>query len=226
MLKTLPALALSAAAAFAAAGTPTVDESYLAAAAFGLRAYETSQTEGREINHSYNVAFAFGADFYRQDGRVSHLVTFRYAGTESYEETVTYREAMLDYNLPVYFVRGPIQPAIRPFFGAHYLAGKGGGSQGELGLLGGVRMVGPKRCNFSDVYFGWRGRYGSLPAEIPAALEAWRSSFVLRSASTIRMADHFCFYVTGDVEYDLTKDAAGERRKPTLAIGLGPAFGW
>jgi hypothetical protein len=226
MFKSAMVVISLAAAAFAASGAPTVDNSYLAAAAFGLRAYETSQTQDQEINHSYNVAFAWGADFYRHDGRVSHLVVFRYAGTESYNDTVTYREACLNYNLPVYFTTGSFQPAVRPYFGAHYLAGKGGGSQGEIGLLGGVRAVGLKRCNFSDVYFGWRGRYGSLPAEVPVAIEHWRSSLVLRNANTIHLAAHVCIYVIMDVEYDLTKDAAGERRKPTLALGIGPAAGW
>ena len=226
MLRFGVTVSLCAAAAFAAGGPPTVDESYLAAGSFGVRAYETSQTQGREINHSYNVAFALGADFYRHDGPVSHLVTFRYADTESYDDVVTYREVCLNYNLPIYFTTGSFQPAVRPSFGAHYLAGKGGGSQGEIGLLGGVRVVGLKRCNFSDVYIGWRGRYGSLPVEVTPEIEKWRSSLLLRNANTIHLADHFCLYATVDVDYDLTKDAAGERRKPTVALGLGPAVGW
>ncbi len=124
--------------------------------------------------------------------------------------------------------RGRLRPAARPFVGTRLLLGEGGGSQGELGVLGGARFI-LKKCSFSDIYAGWRGRYGALGADLPTEVQGWKSAFVVRNANTIEIYGPACFYLTAAVDYDFTsRGRTGEtvHGKPTFAFAAGPAFGW
>ncbi len=219
-----------ACAAAAAAYAQDFEHASLIGGAFGATSYEAYAKVDRELERSYKVGFHFGADFYRNDGYLTHLVTFDYAATESYAG-VPVKIFDFNYNLPVYFTPGPLRPAVRPFFGARFATGDNGGSLGQLGILGGVRYrPSPTKCVFSDIYFGWRGRYGSLAYERPEEAEGWKSGFAFRNANTIEIVLPLCIYITTALDYDFTKiapataKAEGESRKPTFSGAFGPAF--
>lgn len=204
--------------------------STLVGGVLGAASYEAyGRVEGK-MESSYNVAFHLGADFYRNDGRVTHLVTFDLAATEGYSG-LPIKVFDFNYNMPIHFTSGTLQPAVRPFFGARFATSGRGGSLGQLGFLGGVRFrPSPTKCIFSDVYFGWRGRYGSLEFEEAEEDEGWKSAFVFRNANTIEIVLPFCIYVTAALDYDFAKVAPASpkdesgTRKPTLSAGFGPAF--
>jgi len=232
MFKYTLILVLVASAAHAAAAAPPaagkLDDSHIVAAAFGAGSSEAFAVVDNEITSSYDVGFRLGVDFYRNDGRVTHLVTFNYAGVSNYYGNESFKDLDFNYNIPIYFTMGRLRPAVRPFFGGHFFTGEGGGSQGQLGILGGARFI-IKPCNFSDIYFGWRGRYRALPTDGADEPEGWKSSFILRNANTIHIYGPACIYVTAAVDFDLTKYAAvrlSQTRKPAFAFAGGPAIGW
>jgi len=219
-----------ACAAAAAAHAQDFEHASLVGGAFGATSYEASAAVGDELERSYKVAFHFGADFYRNDGYFTHLVTFDYAATEGYAGRPI-KIFDFNYNLPVYFTPGPLSPAVRPFFGARFATGVRGGSLGQLGILGGVRYRPlPTKCIFSDIYFGWRGRYGSLAYERAEETQGWKSGFAFRNANTIEIVLPLCIYITTALDCDFTKiapataKAEGESRKPTFSGAFGPAF--
>ncbi len=217
-------------AAAAAASAQEFEHSTLVASALGATSYEAFGPVEGVMESSYNVGFHFGADLYRNDGRLTHLVAFDFAATEDY-----YGRAIkifdFNYNLPIYFTSGALRPAVRPFFGARFATSDRGGSQGQLGILAGVRFKpSPTKCTFSDVYFGWRGHYDALPFETAFEPDGWKSGFAFRNANTIEIALPFCIYVTAALDYDFTKVEPASRkdesgnRKPTFTGGFGPAF--
>lgn len=217
-------------AAAAAAWGQSFEHSTLAAGALGATSYESFGVVGGEMESSYNVAFHLGADLYRNDGRLTHLVTFDLAATEGYFG-LPIKIFDFNYNLPIHFASGMLQPAVRPFFGARFATGERGGSVGQLGVLGGVRFKpSPTKCIFTDVYFGWRGRYGSLGFEEAEEEGGWKNTLAFRNANTIEIALPFCIYVTAALDFDFTKVRAagqgeeGTSRKPTFSGGVGPAF--
>ena len=217
-------------AAAAAAYAQEFEHSTLVAGALGATSYEAFGRVAREMESSYNVGFHLGADLYRNDGRLTHLVTFDFAATEGYAGPLI-KIFDLNYNLPIYFTSGALRPAVRPFFGARFATSDVGGSLGQLGILGGVRFKpSPAKCTFSDVYFGWRGRYTSLLFEWATDYRGWKHSFVLRTANTIEVVMPFCIYVTAALDYDFSDVGPGgglaepESRKPTFTGGFGPAF--
>jgi hypothetical protein len=219
-------LALAAAAAFA----QEFEHSTLVAGALGATSYEAFGRVGGEIESSNKVGFHLGADLYRKDGRVTHLVTFDLAATEGHAG-LPIKVFDFNYNLPIHFTSGVLQPAVRPFFGARFATSVRGGSVGQLGILGGVRFKpSPTKCTFTDVYFGWHGRYGSLGFEEAEEPEGWKHGLAFRNANTIEIALPFCVYVTAALDYDFTKvQPAGQgeeetSRKPTFSGGVGPAF--
>ncbi|HUV86618.1 MAG TPA: hypothetical protein VMX79_05845 [bacterium] len=217
-------------AAAAASYAQELEHSTLVGGVLGAASYEAFGVVDAARESSYNVAFHLGADFYRNDGRVTHLVTFDLAATEGYFG-LPIKVFDFNYNLPVYFTSGPLRPAVRPFFGARFATSDRGGSLGQLGVLGGVRFrPSPTKCIFSDVYFGWRGRYGSLEFEEAEEDEGWKNGLAFRNANTIEIVLPFCIYVTAALDYDFTKvepaslkDETGTR-KPTFSAGFGPAF--
>ena len=226
---TLTAATLVAVMAIAAAAQD-FEHSTLVAGALGATSYEAFGPVEGVMESSYNVGFHLGADLYRNDGRLTHFVAFDFAATEDY-----YGRAIkifdFNYNLPIYFTSGALRPAVRPFFGARFATSDRGGSVGQLGILGGVRFKpSPTKCTFSDVYFGWRGRYGSLGFEEAEEDKGWKNGLAFRNANTIEIALPFCIYVTAALDYDFTKVQPGRReeegtsRKPTFAGGFGPAF--
>jgi hypothetical protein len=217
-------------AAAAAAYAQEFEHSTLVAGALGATSYEAFGRVAREMESSYNVGFHLGADLYRNDGRLTHLVTFDFAATEGYFG-LPIKVFDFNYNLPIYFTSGALRPAVRPFFGARFATSVRGGSVGQLGILGGVRFKpSPTKCTFSDLYFGWRGRYGSLGFEEAEEDDGWKSGFAFRNANTIEIALPFCIYITAALDYDFTKVEPASRgeevtsRKPTFSGGFGPAF--
>ena len=217
-------------AAAAAACAQEFEHSTLVAGALGATSYEAFGEVARERESSYNVGFHLGADIYRNDGRLTHLVTFDFAATEGYAGPPI-KIFDFNYNLPIHFTSGVLRPAVRPFFGARFATSGVGGSVGQLGILGGVRFKpSPTKCTFSDLYFGWRGRYGSLGFEEAEEDEGWKSGFAFRNANTIEIALPFCIYITAALDYDFTKVEPASRgeeetsRKPTFSGGFGPAF--
>jgi hypothetical protein len=225
--KTLPILALAAAAA---AWGQEGERSTLVGASFGAGSYESFGLAAAERLSSYNVGFRFGADFYRNDGRFTHLVSFDFAPIEDYFGGPI-KIFDFDYNVPIYFTSGPLRPAVRPFFGARFASGASGGSQGLLGILGGVRFKpSPTKCIFSDVYVGWQGRFHALRFETAFEPDGWKSSFAFRNANTIEIVVPLCIYITAAVDYDFAKVSPATRddepgtRKPVFSGGFGPAF--
>jgi hypothetical protein len=230
---TLALIVIAAAGAFTAASAAHAREaehSTLVGGAFGVTSYEAYGEVRNVMESSYNVGFHLGADFYRDEGYLTHLVTFDFAATEGYSG-LPIKIFDFNYNLPIYFTSGALRPAVRPFFGARFATGGTGGSVGQLGILGGVRFrPSPTKCIFSDLYFGWRGRYDALPFETAEEPDGWKSGFAFRNANTIEIAAPFCIYITAALDYDFTKVApAGPEqeptnRKPTFSGGFGPAF--
>ena len=225
--KTLPVLALAAAAA---AWGQEGEHSMLVGASFGAASYESFGRVAAEFRSSYNVGFRFGADFYSGDGRFTNLVNFDFTSTEGYFGRPI-KIFDFNYNAPIYLTPGPLRPAVRPFFGARFATGNGGGSQGQLGILGGVRFKpSPTKCIFSDVYVGWRGRFYALPFETAFEREEWKSSFAFRNANTIEIVVPLCIYITAALDYDFAKVTRASRddepgtRKPVFSSGFGPAF--
>lgn len=91
--------------------------------------------------------------------------------------------------------------------------------------MGGARYrIVPAACTFSDVYVGWRGRYGASDPWTKSRF-GWKSALVLRNANTIHLAGPACAFFTFDLDFDFT-DVANTIRKPTLTVGAGPAFNW
>jgi hypothetical protein len=226
---TLTAATLVAVTAIAAAAQE-FEHSTLVAGALGATSYEAFGRVEGVMESSYNVGFHLGADLYRNDGRLMHLVTFDFAATEGYTGPPI-KIFDFNYNLPIHFTSGVLRPAVRPFFGARFATSVRGGSVGQLGILGGVRFKpSPTKCTFSDVYFGWRGRYGSLGFEEAEEAEGWKNGLAFRNANTIEIALPFCIYVTAALDYDFTKVEPASRkdesgnRKPTFTGGFGPAF--
>ncbi|NIT36437.1 MAG: hypothetical protein GTN49_08040 [candidate division Zixibacteria bacterium] len=231
--KALVLIGIGAAGTFAAAArAQDFEHGHLVGGAFGATSYEATAAVAGQLERSYKVGFHFDADFYRNDGYLTHLVTFDYAATESYAgEPIKIFD--FNYNSPIYFTPGPLRPAVRPFFGARFATGDKGGSLGQLGILGGVRFrPSPTKCIFSDIYFGWRGRYGSLAYERAEEPEGWKSGFAFRNANTIEIVKPLCIYITAALDYDFTKIAPApatvkgesESRKPTFSGAFGPAF--
>jgi hypothetical protein len=217
-------------AAAATAHAQEFEHSTLVGGALGATSYEAYGLAAGEIESSYNVAFHLGADFYRNDGHVTHLVTFDVASTEGYSG-LPIKVFDFNYNMPIHFTSGTLRPAVRPFFGARFATSERGGSVGQLGILGGVRFKpSPTKCIFSDVYFGWRGRYGSLAFEQAGEDEGWMNGIAFRNANTIEIALPFCIYITTALDYDLTKvriagqTEGGTSRKPVFSGACGPAF--
>lgn len=225
--KTLLVLALAGASAACA---QEAVHSTLVGATFGAASYETFGPVEGVMEGTYNVGFHFGADFYRNDGRFTHLVTFDFTPTEDYYGRPA-KIFDLSYNLPIYFTSGLLRPAVRPCFGARFASGERGGSQGQLGILAGLRVrPSTAKCVFSDLYFGWRGRYDALPFENAFEPDGWKNSFAFRNANTIEIVAPLCIYITAAFDYDFTKvrplsrkEDPG-RRKPVFSGGFGPAF--
>jgi hypothetical protein len=222
-----------ACAAAAAAYAQDFEHGSLVGGAFGATSYETFDVYERELQRSYKVGFHFDADFMRNDGFVTHVVTFDYSAIEAQDifDRKYGGEIAFNYNLEVFFTGGPLRPAARPFFGGRFATGDRGVSQGELGILGGLRFVpSPKKCVFSDVFFGWLGRYGSLPHEWATEYWGWKSYLALRNANTIEIVPPLCVYVTAALDYGLydvsRPDPRAEREnpKPVFYGGVGPAF--
>jgi hypothetical protein len=228
MVKRIIVMAALAAAPLAAAQDAA--GSYLAAAAFGAASYEAyNVAAGGVVERTYGVGFHLGGDFYRNDPHVTHLVSFDYFSTQDYSGLTPIKVFDFTYNMPVYFLPGPLRPAVCPLFGARFATSRGGGSLGQLGILGGLRYVpSPTKCIFSDVYFGWRGRYGSLGYEHATEPEGWKSGFIFRNANTIEIYLPLCLYITAALDYDFydvgSAAAEGESRKPVFSGGFGPAF--
>lgn len=221
-------LSLGAAGTAAAQG---MDDSYLVGAAFGAGSYEAYALTAGEVERSYKVGFHFGADFQRNDGRVTHLLSFDYLSSRDFSGRAPIKIFDFAYGLPVYITSGALRPAVYPFFGARFATSGDGGSLGQLGLLGGVRYKPtPAKCIFTDLYFGWRGRYGALAYEFPTEYRGWKNGFVLRNANTIEVFLPLCIYVTAALDYDFfdvgatTPGFEGESRKPVFSGGFGPAF--
>lgn len=221
-------VALAAAPLAAAQG---VDHSYLVGGAFGAGSYEAYTITGGAVERSYEVGFHMGGDFYRNDGRVTHLVSFDYFSTQDYYGVAPIKIFDFTYNLPIFFTSGPLRPAVSPFFGARFATSRDGGSAGELGILGGVRYKpSPTKCIFSDVFFGWRGRYWGLPYEYPTEFRGWKSGLIFRNANTIEILLPLCIYITAALDYDFYDVGStatgfeGESRKPVFSGGFGPAF--
>jgi len=228
ILRTVCTTALVAAAL---AGAQGMGNSTLVGGALGVATYEAFAVVGGELESSYNVGFHFGADFYRNDGRVTHLVNFDYVSAKDYFGYDPIKFFTFNYNIPIYLTSGRLSFAARPLFGARFATSDAGGSQGELGVLGGVRFApAPEKCIFSDLYVGWRGRYGALAFERADEPEGWKHSFVFRNANTIEIVLPFCIYVTTAVDFDFSKVAppAGSdetgTRKPNFSGAFGPAF--
>jgi hypothetical protein len=221
-------------AALAAASLATaqgVDHSYLVGGAFGAGSYEAYTVAGGAVERSYEVGFHMGGDFYRNDGRVTHLVSFDYFSTQDYYGVAPIKIFDFTYNVPVFLTSGPLRPAACPFFGARFATSRFGGSLGELGVLGGVRYKpSPDKCIFSDVFFGWRGRYGSLDYERATETDGWKSSLIFRNANTVEIFLPLCIYITAALDYDFydvgtaDPDFPTESRKPVFSGGFGPAF--
>jgi hypothetical protein len=234
-MKRLIAFATVAAAAAAVGAQPPAPKpapgmettpSYLAGAVFGAGSYESFRRAGTELERAYKMGFAFGGQFYHGGGRVSHVFSFRYRAGTAFNDVDRVGDYALEYAISICLASGRLCPAVRPFFGAHYDTAPGSRrSQGEVGLLGGARYkIVPTECTFSDVYLGWRGRYGSSDLLTKNRL-GWKNALVLRNANTIHIAGPACAFFTFDVDFDFT-DVADNTRKPTLAVGAGPAFSW
>lgn|GEM_PF-1609976 len=226
-------VAVAAAATFAAAARAhDLEHASLVTGAFGAASYETFGFYQLELQRSYKVGFYFDAAFMRNDDFVTHVVALDYAAINA--QDIFYRkygEMAVDYNAEVFFTRGPLRPAVRPVLGARFATGDRGVSQGELGLLGGVRFVpSPTKCSFADFFVGWLGRYGSLPYEWAAEYWGWKSYFALRNANTIEIVPPLCIYVTAALDYGLydisPPDPEAERERPKAVFrgGFGPAF--
>ena len=227
-MKRIAVIAALAAASLAMA--QGVDHSYLVGGAFGAGSYEAYAISAGEVERAYKVGFHMGSDLYRNDGRVTHLMSFDYFSTQNYYD-VPIKIFDFTYAVPIYFTTGVLQPAVSPFFGARFATSASGGSLGELGIMGGVRYKpSPTKCIFSDVYFGWRGRYGSLAYEYPTEYRSWKSGLVFRNANTIEVFLPLCIYITAALDYDFydvgttAPDFQGESRKPVFSGGFGPAF--
>lgn len=221
-------VALAAAPLAAAQG---IDHSYLVGGAFGAGSYEAYTVTGGVVERSYEVGFHMGGDFYRNDGRVTHLVSFDYFSTKDYYGTAAIKMFDFTYNVPVFFSSGVLRPAVCPLFGARFSTSRFGGSLGQLGILGGVRYKpSPDKCIFSDLFFGWRGRYGSLYYERATDPDGWKSGLIFRNANTIEIFVPLCIYITAALDYDFydvgatTPGFEGESRKPIFSGGFGPAF--
>lgn len=221
-------VALAAAPLAAAQGG---DHSYLVGAAFGAGSYEAYTVTGGVVERSYEVGFHMGSDFYREGGRATHLVSFDYFSTQDYYGVTPIKIFNFTYNVPIFLTSGPLRPAACPFFGARFATSRFGGSLGELGILGGVRYKpSPDKCIFSDLYFGWRGQYGSLYYEQATETDGWKSSLIFRNANTIEIFLPLCIYITTALDYGFydvggtTPGFEGESRKPVFSGGFGPAF--
>jgi hypothetical protein len=228
ILRTVCATTLVAAAL---AGAQGLGHSTLVGGALGVATYEAFAVVAGELESSYNVGFHFGADFYRNAGRVTHLVNFDYVSAKDYYGSDPIKFFTFNYNLPIYLTSGRLRFAARPLFGARFATSDAGGSQGELGALAGVRFKpSPTKCIFSDLYFGWRGRYGALGFERADEPDGWKHSFIFRNANTIEIVLPFCIYVTTAVDYDFSKVAPPSgstetgTRKPNFSGAFGPAF--
>lgn len=228
-MKRIAVIVALAAAPFAAAQGG--DPSYLVGAALGAGSYEAYTLTGGVVERSYEVGFHVGTDFYRNDGRVSHLVSFDYLSTQDYYGVASIKIFDFTYSAPIFLTSGPLRPAACPFFGARFATSRFGGSLGQLGILGGVRYKpSPDKCIFSDVFFGWRGRYGSFGYEHATEPEGWKSSLIFRNANTIEIFLPLCIYITAALDYDFYDVGStatgfeGESRKPVISGGFGPAF--
>jgi hypothetical protein len=228
-VKRIAVIAALAAAALAAA--QGIDHSYLVGGAFGAGSYETYAISGSVVERSYEVGFHVGGDLYRNDGRVTHLVSFDYFSTQDYSGLAPIKIFDFTYNVPIFFTSGPLRPAACPLFGARFATSRFGGSLGQLGIMGGVRYKpSPDKCIFSDVFFGWRGRYGSLAYEHATDPDGWKSGLIFRNANTIEISLPLCIYITAALDYDFFDVGStstvyeGESRKPVFSGGFGPAF--
>jgi hypothetical protein len=228
MVKRIAVIAALAAAPLAAAQG---DHSYLVGAAFGAGSYEAYAISAGAVERSYEVGFHMGSDLYHNDGRVTHLVSFDYFSTNDYYGVAPIKIFDFTYNLPVFLTSGPLRPAACPLFGARFATSRYGGSLGQLGILGGFRYKpSPDKCIFSDVFFGWRGRYGSFDYEHATEPDGWKSGLVFRNANTIEVFLPLCIYITAALDYDFydvgpeDPDFEGETRKPVFSGGFGPAF--
>jgi len=233
MAKTAVAVIAIAAGAFVAAAAAYGQESghsTLVGAAFGATSYEAYGRVEQVMESSYNVGFHLGVDFYRNDRHLTHFVSLDLAATEDYSG-LPIKIFDFNYNLPIYFTSGMLQPAVRPSFGARFATSTRGGSVGQLGILGGIRFKpSPTKCIFTDLYVGWRGRYGTLRYETAYEPDGWKNGFAFRNANTIEIVAPLCIYITAALDYDFTKVAPanlkqeGTNRKPVFSGGFGPAF--
>jgi hypothetical protein len=225
----LTAAALSATLALAQ------DHSYVVGAAFGAASYEAFAISAGQLEREYNVGFHLGADLQKNAGRATHLFNFDYFSTQSYGGYTPIKIFEFSYGVPIYLTNGVLRPAVVPFFGTRFATSDMGGSQGHLGIMGGVRFKpSPTKCVFSDVYAGWRGRFGTLPFEYDAVpgedYPAWENGFVFRNANTIEIFLPLCIYITAAVDYDFhdvgssSPGFENESRKPVFSGGFGPAF--
>ena len=213
-------------AAAAATAAPVAGPSHLGALAFGVGSYESYALQRGELERAYKIGFALGGHFQHGAGRLTHVLGFRYRAGTDFDDVNRQGDYALDYACSICLAEGRLCPAVRPFFDAHYATGPGARrSQGEVGVLGGARYkIVPGECTFSDVYGGWRGRYGS-PDNLTKNRAGWKSSLIFRNDNTIHIAGPACLFVSFQLDFDLT-DVVDEVRKPTLAVGAGPAFTW
>lgn len=208
------------------AGAATPESANLLTTSFGAGSYEAYRPTPTQVERANKIGFAFNVHYYREQGFVTTVVRLDYLTARDYDDRSDVRSYDVDILLPLYLTSARFRPALAPLFGAHYVQGKGGGSQGQVGALVGCRyQLLPGRCVFTDLLFGWRGRYGALPGDLTDDPEGWKSAIVFRNADTIAVAKHFCLYFTAAADYNLTA-IRDERRKPTLVMTAGPAITW
>lgn len=223
------------------AGAQGSCHSNVVGAALGVATYEGFALAGYGFESFYEVGFHFSGDFYRNEGRLTHLVTFDITATRSIIERDEHPWAIepiylfeLNYNLPIYLTTGRSRLAVRPLFGARFATSAGGGSQGQFGILGGVRATPFKNKGIIlDVYAGLRFRYGNLDFEWLNEGWGWKSTFIFRNANTFVVSAPLCIYVTTAVDFDISRFREVSMvpdyieygtRKPTFSVAVGPAL--
>ena len=140
----------------------------------------------------------------------------------------------MNYNLPIYLTSGRGHLAVRPSVGARFATSAGGGSQGQFGILGGARLAPPiNKYMVSDIYAGFRFRYGNLDFEWLDEESGWEGTFIFRNANSLEISPPLCIYVTAAVDFDVSRFREVwvvpdyieyGTRKPTFSVAVGPAL--